>query len=316
MVVDLLFVVVGLALLVKAADRFVVSAARIADAANVPPIVIGAALIGFGTSLPEMLVSSLASSQGEPELAIGNIVGSNLANLTLVLGSASLLVPPAVVPRVLKREAPIALLASAVFAVLVQNGLTRVEGIVLVVGLAAALALILRASEDAGGADALLEEVKELEHVDGAISIPREVLLGLVGLVGTLAGAQLLVHGATNIAEELGLSGGFIGLTLVAVGTSLPELVTGIQSVRRGEESLLIGNVLGSNVFNAFAVGGVTALVAPAAVTDASLVVTATGVMVGVAVLATAFLAFGGRITRLKGGILLAVYFATLPLMA
>lgn len=312
----MLFVVVGLILLVKAADRFVVAAARIADAAEVPPIVIGAALIGFGTSLPEMLVSGLASSQGEPELAIGNIVGSNLANLTLVLGSASLLVPPAVVPRVLKREAPIALLASVVFAVVVQNGLTRVEGAVLVVGLAIALWLILRATEGAGEAVALLEEVKELEHVDGAISIRRELLLGFIGLVGTLAGAQLLVHGATDIAEELGLSGGFIGLTLVAVGTSMPELVTGIQSVRRGEESLLIGNVLGSNIFNSFAVGGVTALVAPAVVTDASLVVTATGLMVGVAVLATAFLALGGRITRLKGGILLAAYFAALPFTA
>ena len=316
MVVDLLFVVAGLALLVRAADRFVVAAARIADAANVPPIVIGAALIGFGTSLPEMLVSGLASSQGEPELAIGNIVGSNLANLTLVLGAASLLVPPAVVPRVLKREAPIALLAAVVFAVLVQNGLTRPEGVVLAAGLGVALWLILRASEGESEAVALLEEVKELEHVEGAISIPRELLIGLVGLIGTLAGAQLLVHGATDIAEELGLSGGFIGLTLVAVGTSLPELVTGIQSVRRGEESLLIGNVLGSNVFNSFAVGGITALVAPAAVTDASLVVTATGLMVGVAVLATIFLATGPRITRLKGGVLLAVYFLSLPFLA
>lgn len=124
------------------------------------------------------------------------------------------------------------------------------------------------------------------------------------------------MHGATDIAEALGLSGGFIGLTLVAVGTSLPELVTGIQSVRRGEESLLIGNVLGSNVFNSFAVGGITALVAPAAVTDASLVVTATGLMVGVAVLATIFLATGPRITRLKGGVLLAVYFLSIPFLA
>lgn len=315
MILDLALVVVGLALLVKAADRFVVAGARVADAAKVPKLVIGAVLLGFGTSLPEMLVSALASSQGEPELAAGNIIGSNLANLTLVLGSASLVVPPTVVPRVLKREAPIALAAAAIFVLLLQDGLTRFEGTVLVVGLVAALFLMLRATAD-GEAPALVEEVVELEHVEGSISIPHELVWAVIGLVGTLGGAQLLVEGATSIAERLDLSGGFVGLTLVAVGTSLPELVTGIQAVRQGEESLLIGNVLGSNVFNSFAVGGIMGLVAPKAITDASLTVTAGSLMLGVAVLATVFLVTGSRITRVKGGILLAVYISSVPLMA
>lgn len=289
-------------------------------------------VIGFGTGAPELLVSSLAAAGDSVDIAAGNVVGSNLANLTLVLGVAGVIARPDTVPRVVRLEAPLSLAAVSLFALLLQDGLSRGEGVALLGALVVAVFLMLRAVEagadpvDADDAAAAAEFVEELEdyveegeedELPDVVAAPtrRDVTRVGLGLVGTVVGAQLLVVGAQRIATDVGLSGGIVGLTIVAVGTSLPELVTAIQSARRNETALLAGNVLGSNVFNSTAVAGTAALIGPGAITDRGLTVVAAGSMVGIAALAWLFLGLGGRLRRWEGGVLLGVYAATLLLI-
>lgn len=324
---SLLLLIVGLLVLAKGADVFVVAAARLAITFRLSPVVVGAVVVGFGTGAPELLVSSVAAARGSLDLAIGNVVGSNMANMTLVLGVAGIIARPAAVPRVIRREAPLALATVALLAALVQNGLSRVEGAVLLSALVLSLFLMLR-NTDATGPETdealptaeFVDEVEEFVEEAGenevadviAASTSRDVMRVVAGLAATVAGAQLLVAGAQRIAEGFDLSAGFVGVTIVAVGTSLPELVTAIQSARRGETSLLAGNVLGSNVFNSTAVAGLAALIGPQALTNAGLTVVATSAMVAIAVLAWLFLGLGGRLRRWEGSVLLGVYAMTL----
>lgn len=330
---NILLLVIGLVVLAKAADAFVLAAARLALTLRISPLVVGAVVIGFGTGAPELLVSSLAAARGSLDIAVGNVVGSNLANLTLVLGVAGLIARPEILPRVVRREAPVSLGTVALFAVLLQSGLSRAEGIVLLGSLAAALVLLLRGAERPAAPLAPEETTAEAEYVEEleefveepgeqalpdvvAASSSRDVVRVAMGLIGTVAGAQLLVVAAQRIAGDLGLSGGFVGLTLVAVGTSLPELVTAIQSARRNETALLAGNVLGSNVFNSTAVAGTVALIGPGSITDAGLTVVAASSMAGVAALAWLFLGLAGRLRRWEAAVLLSIYGMTMPLIA
>jgi cation:H+ antiporter len=316
MLLAVLGVVLGLAALTYAADQFVVGAARLAAVLRLSTVVIGAVVIGFGTSAPELVVSALASAQGSLDIAVGNIVGSNVANLTLVLGVAALATPIVVHSKVLKREAPISLLSVIAFAILVQGGLSHVEGTILAVLLVVSLALIViilasrRDAEDELGA-----EVAEFLD-DQPPSTGKESLRTLLGLIGTLAAAQLLVLSATTIAEELGLSQGFIGLTVVAVGTSLPELATAVQAARKDETDLIVGNLLGSNLFNSAAVGATAAFAGAGQVADVTITGRGVTLMVTVAVVATAFMITGRQVQRLEGALLLAAYVVTVPLLA
>lgn len=313
MLLALVGIVVGLAILTVAADQFVVGAARVAGALRLSPVLIGAVVIGFGTSAPEIVVSGLAAAQGSVDLGVGNVVGSNVANLTLVLGTAALVGPIAVRGSVLRREAPLSLLAVALFAVLVRDGLSVVDGIVLLAVLVVSLAVIVQTSRHDG--DELGAEVEEL--LDGRPPrLSREGVRTGIGLVLTVVAAQVLVVSATRIAGLLGLSEGFVGLTIVAIGTSLPELATAIQAARRGQTDLILGNLLGSNLFNSGAVGPVIAFLAPAAVLDATVVGTAGIIMVAVAALATWFMVTGRRVVRWEGAVLLVGYLAVLPLIA
>ena len=338
MAVNVLLVLAGLVVLGWGADVFVVSAARVSVTRGLSPVVIGAVVVGFGTGVPELLVSASAAARGSVDIAAGNVIGSNLANLTLVLGVAGLIARPETVPRVLRREAPLSFASVLLFAVVVQGGLTRPEGVLLLAALVVVVALMLRATEpvpvdvlataeaataEAAAVEALVDEVEEFVEEEGedtladvAASARPDVLRAALGLAATVAGAQLLVAGASAIADDVGLSGGFVGLTIVALGTSLPELVTAVQSARRDETALLIGNVLGSNVFNSTAVAGTAALIGPGEITDAGLTVTAAGSMVLVAALAWLFLGLGGRLRRWEAVVLLVVYAATLPLSA
>lgn len=310
-----LALVVGLALLTKAADAFVEGSVRLAVALRVSPVVIGAVIVGFGTSAPELLVSALASRGGNLDIAVGNIVGSNIANLSLVLGLAAAIAAITVDSSVLRREVPLTVGATLLFALLLTGGLSRLDGIVLVAALAGALTWLLRGSRPAGNEELSVETVAEFEteepHRTGV-----EVVRTLLGLVGTIAGAQLLVTGAVRIAEEIGLSEAFIGLTLVAVGTSLPELVTAVVAARRRAHDLIVGNVLGSNLFNNLAVGGVAALVGPGSLDDGDVAGRAAVVMLVVTLLAVAGAATGRSLTRRKGVALLGVYVLSVPLVA
>ena len=303
----------GLVLLTVAAEALVVGAARLAAHWRVSTVVVGAVVIGFGTSAPELVVSALAAARGSIDLAVGNVVGSNIANLSLVLGAAAVVTPVAVQSPVLKREAPLSLLLVVAFAVAVQGSMGVVEGAVLAALLAASLAVIVRSARQ--GDPTITAEV-DAYVVGGRAEVRREVVRAALGLVGTLGGAQLLVVSVTVVAEGFGLSEGFIGLTVVAVGTSLPELATSLQAARRRETGLLVGNLLGSNLFNAGAVGATAAFTGAGQTTDPTIAGLGALAMVALAVLATAFMVTGRRVVRAEGIGLLLVYLAIVPLLA
>jgi cation:H+ antiporter len=313
MLLPILGAIAGLALLTYAADQFVIGAARTAAALRLSAVVIGAVVIGFGTSAPEMLVSGLAAGRGSLDIAVGNIVGSNVANLTLVLGAAALVTPIVVRSPILKREAPLSLGVTLVFAVLVQSGISRTDAVLLGLLLVAALTIILVAARTAD--EVMTGEVAEF-LTDGPISRRRELVRTGLGLVGTLAAAQLLVVSAIEIASGLGLSEGFIGLTVVAIGTSLPELATALQAARKGETDLIVGNLLGSNLFNSGGVAAVAGFAGPGPLDDPTIVGFATLLMVGVSLGATLFMITGKRVVRWEGALLLAAYVATIPFLA
>ena len=315
MILFVVAVVAGLALLTFAAEEFVEGSARLAAAYRVSPVVIGAIVIGFGTSAPEMVVSGLASFQGSPDIAVGNVVGSNVANLTLVLGVASLLVLVRTSSRTVRREAPLALGSVVLFAVLVQDGLTTGEGVVLLAALVAVLGWLL-SDMRSGSESELVEEVLEFVDADWGIERNVEILRTALGLVGTLVGAQLTVYGATNVADELGLAEGFVGLTLVAIGTSLPELVTAVSAARKGEDELLLGNLLGSNIFNSLAVGAIIGLAGPGRLDDPGLAGLPVVVMLVTSAAAFVFMVTDRTVTRWEGTTLLVGYALVVPLLA
>lgn len=308
MLLSVLFVIVGIVLLTFSADHFVEGAASIASVLRISPVIVGALVIGFGTSLPEMLVSGVAAVQDDSDLGVGNVIGSNVANLSLVLGFAALIAAVGANSTAIRRELPLCVASVVLFAVLVQDGFEVYEGVILAVALVLALGWILFA------AHAQSEPVGP--DFDPQTSIRASAVRTILGLVGTVGGAWLLVDGAIELADELDLTGGFVGLTMVAIGTSLPELVTAVVAARKGETDLIIGNLLGSNIFNSLAVGAVLGLLGPGPLEDGNLAGLATIVMVVVVLLAAAFLLTSGRIVRWQAVVLLAIYGVTMPLTA
>lgn len=299
--------VLGLMVLVAAADLFVHAAERIAHELRWSPAVIGAVVVGFGTSLPEMVTSAAASLAGEPDLAIGNAAGSNVANLLLILGIAALVAPLRAAGRGPGRDVAIAAGAGVLLiGVSLSGELGLIDGLVLAAALLATIVWQIVSGR--------AEEVEG--HVRGPL-VPL-VLRGFAGLVGVIVGARLLVWGATEIATGLGVPTIVIGSVLVAVGTSLPELATAIASARRGQTELLIGNLIGSNAFNALGVVGIAALIGVAR-DDVLLIDTAALAVVVAAGVVT--LAIGvwlwrlPRVGRIAGGLLVLLYIASVPLL-
>lgn len=300
---SVLQVVTGLVLLTVAADRLVLAAARLSKRSGLSPVLIGAVVVGLGTSLPEMLVSGLAAAEpGGMDLALGNIVGSNVANIGLVLGLSVVMSPIVGQGKVLKREGGLMLAGMAALMVFAWDGdLTAGEGVVLGIGLLVALSLLVLWSQK-GEADIDMEEIGSIAEIRPGV----EALFGVGSLGVTLLGAQLLVSGAETVALDLGVSEAIIGLTLVAIGTSLPELATALAAARRNESDLVLGNVLGSNLFNALGVGGVAGIVGNSAFEvsfNPSLVA-----MLGVALLAGVLATIGNRLDRWQGAVLIASY--------
>ena len=292
-------VLIGLFLLSKAADLFVDGAAAVATAAKLSPVVVGAVVVGFGTSAPELLVSGLAASGGDVDVGLGNIVGSNVANVSLVLGFAALVTPILVTRSVLVREAPVSVASVALFAFFTIGGFAVWEGIVMLLVLVGVLAWIVFGGNE--------DSVEELE-VDDEQSMGQSMGLTLFGLVGTVLGAQLMVWGAVAIAESLGLSGGFVGFTLIALGTSLPELVTAFAAARKGETELILGNLLGSNMFNSLAVGGAVAILGAGEFTDRIPATWGVTAMVIIAAMTWVFMVTRRKISRVESAILLSAY--------
>lgn len=313
MTVNILAVLAGVVLLAFAADQFVIGGASLSRALNVPAIVVGVVVMGFGTSAPELIVSSIAAAGGQLDLAVGNIVGSNLANLSLLLGVGAIMTTITVSSDTVRREGPIALAAVILLWILVQGDTAAWKGLVLLLGLGLALGRTLYVGVRGNADDQLGVDLDEF--VGDAPRVPVEVARTLAGLIGTLVGAQTLLFGATNIADDAGLSEGFVGVTLVAFGTSLPELVTVVQSARRNEVDLIVGNLLGSNLFNALAVGGFIMFFGSGPVDDASLTVLGMALVTFVTALAGIFMWTGRRITGREGVALIVVYLVSLVLL-
>jgi cation:H+ antiporter len=314
MIVQVLLVVVGLVLLTWAADHLVLGSSRLGRQMRVSPVVIGVVVIGLGTSTPEFLVSGLAAARGDIGLAVGNIVGSNILNLSLLLGVAALIAPVPVAASAIRREIPLAVAAVSLFGLLALAGLDSRGATMLAVACAAALWLLIRWARSGQPKPHLADEVRERTGSPP----PRlrwwlEPLRALLGLTGVLVGAQMLVVGASAAAAALGVSQAVIGVTLVAVGTSLPELVTTVQAQRRGESDLVVGNLFGSNLFNSLAGGAVIGFADSTGPARGATPLVAA--MVSGALLAGALLLRGQRLTRLHGVLLGATYLTTLPLL-
>ena len=313
MVVRLLLCVFGLVLLTAAADHLVQGASRLAERLEIRPVVIGVVVIGLGTSAPEFLVSGTAAARGDRDIAIGNLVGSNILNLTLVLGLAALVARVVVTSAVIRREVPLAVAAVAAFAVVGRLGLNAASGAVLALLLVLALAFLLRWSGGTPPSDPLADDVQEATATGPRHRLPVEALRSVLGLAGVLLGAQLLVANSAAIAEDLGVPDFVIGFTLVALGTSLPELVTTIQAQRRGETDLVVGNLFGSNLFNSLGGGAVIGFadgVRPARAGTVEVTV-----MLAAGLLAWGLLRRGRRLDRYEGIALLVAYAVTLPLL-
>ncbi len=306
MLLSALAILVGLGLLVWSADLFVEGASATAQNLGVSTLIIGITVIGFGTSAPEILISIFSVFDDTPDLAIGNALGSNIANIGLILGITALIMPLGIASKILKREFPILIIASIILSwTLWDLQLDLVDGIVLLSSLFIALIYLMRYSQSAKD-DVLSTELdQEIPH---DIPTGRALLLTLVGLLILVGSSKLLVWGAVNIATELGVSELVIGLTIVALGTSLPELAASIAGVKKNESDLVIGNVVGSNLFNSLAVIGVPALmtdfnVSPIAISrDLSVTLGFTAILFLLAYLPKSSCC---KLTRFKGGLLL-----------
>lgn len=305
MLIALIGIVVGLTVLAFAADQFVVGAVRLSVRAGISPVIVGAVIIGFGTSLPEFVVSGLASIQDAADLAVANVVGSNSANLALVLGIAIVLTRMDIPGSVKRRELPIAVATTGLFALIIQRPLSVTGGLVLFAVFFASLAImIVAARNDHPG------------HTDTFGDSANYTLLRLIGGLGaTLIGAQVLIMSARTLAEQFGLSEGVVGVTLVAIGTSLPELATTVAAARRNQTSLIIGNLLGSNLFNATAVGGIAVVFAPQVTIVDTISGVATAIMLTVTVLVTLAVLTFKRLPRVVGFVLIGGYIASIPLL-
>jgi cation:H+ antiporter len=309
MLVPFLAVLFGLILLVWSADRFVDGSASAARHFGMPPLLIGMVIVGFGTSAPEMLVSALAAMQNTPGIALGNAYGSNITNIALILGVTALISPIAVHSQVLRKELPILTVVTMLAAYQLWDGrLTRFDALVLLGVFAAVMAwTIVQGMRKK--TDALGQEM-EAELTGQTMSMNRALLWVVVGLLLLIASSRLLVWGAVEIAHGFGVSDLIIGLTIVAVGTSLPELASSVIAARKGEHDIALGNILGSNLFNTLAVVGIAGGIRPMAV--APEVLTRDMLVMGALTLALFIIGFGfrgpGRINRIEGAALLACY--------
>lgn len=304
MLIQIVLFVAGLVVLTAGAEALIRGAVRVARALGVSPFVVGFTVIGFGTSAPELLVSLSAALNGSSDIALGNVVGSNIANIGLVLAVASIVSPLAAQMRLLKVEVPLVIgISVLLWALCWDGGVSRVDGIILL-GCFGLLAVYMYSS-----ARAEPPEVKKEIGLVAAekMSVWVAGLLVLIGLAGLIGGAHLMVTAAVHLARSLGVSEWLIGLTVVAVGTSLPELAAAIAGALRGEADLVLGNIAGSNLFNVLLILGITATVRPMGVPPAALNFELP-VMTGFAVLLLIVVAYGLRVSRGEGVLLLAAY--------
>ncbi len=304
-----LAVCVGLAVLVWSADHFVDGASSLANHLGVPPLLIGMVVVGFGTSAPEMVVSALAALSGNPGIALGNAFGSNIANIALILGMTAVIMPIKVDSKVLRKELPILTAITALVVLLLyDNFVSRADALLMLALFGAFMAWTIWQGFRPNG-DALSSEIdQELQIQD--MSLGSALFWLTVGLVFLIGSSRLLVWGAVEIAHGFGVSDLIVGLTIIALGTSLPELASSIAACRKGKDEIALGNVLGSNIFNTLAVIGIAGSIHPMGV-DPEVMTRDMPVMIGLT-LSLFLIGFGfrkpGQITRRAGISLLACY--------
>lgn len=299
-------VMLGLIALVWSADKFVSGSSQIAKFYGVPPLVIGMVIVGFGTSAPEMIVSAIASYQGSPGIALGNAFGSNITNIALILGLTTILKPISVHSQVLKKELPILIVVTLICGFLIYDlSLSRIDAVFLIFIFSLVMFWTMKGNQSKSEDSFGLEVELELNQSDE--SIKKSFFNLSIGLVLLITSSRILVHGATAIAISLGVSDLIIGLTIVAVGTSLPELASSIIAAKKGESDIALGNVIGSNLFNTLAVLGIAGLINPLTV-DQAILKRDLALMTFLTIILFLFSVTSSKIGRVKGGILLIVY--------
>ncbi|MBD8511180.1 calcium/sodium antiporter [Photobacterium sp. WH24] len=300
-------ILLGFALLVWSADKFVDGAAASAGYLGMPPLLIGMVIVGFGTSAPEMVVSAMASIDGKPELALGNALGSNIVNIGLILGITAIIAPIAVQSNIIRKELPLLILIGILAGILLWDGeLTRVEAVVLLIGFFGLIGWSIYSALKGKGDTLESETANELKANN--MPLKKAVMWLLIGLVLLVVSSRILVWGAVTIAQSLGVSDLIIGLTIVALGTSLPELAASVAAARKGEHDIAIGNVVGSNMFNILAVIGIAGVISPISGIGVEVFARDWAVMMGLTV-ALVVMCMGfrgpGRINRFEGLLLL-----------
>lgn len=302
-------IIIGFGLLVWGAERFVHGASAIAHNFGVPPLIIGLTVVGIGTSAPEILIAIVAASQGNPALAVGNALGSNIANIALVLGITAIVMPLTVRSETLRREYPIMFIVMLVALLLVMDGhLGQLDGLILISGLFAMLYWMIQQ----GKKQKRDPMEQEFEQEIPKISTQKAILWFVIGLILLIISSRGLVWGSVNIAKAAGISDLVIGLTIVAIGTSLPELAASIVSALKNEADIAIGNIIGSNMFNLLVVFGIPGLMSPHVI-DSAILERDFPFMIGLSI-ALFITAYGfkgeGRINRFEGSVLLGGYVA------
>lgn len=299
----------GLWVLIRSSDQFVDGSAGVARHLGISPIVIGMVVVGFGTSAPEMVVSAFSALEGKPALALGNAFGSNIANIALILGVTALIKPIQVHSNILRRELPLLTgVTCAMFLLLIDGNLSRTDGFLLIVLFVLAISWTVWIAVKRPH-DEMLKNMEE-DLPGQKAPLQKSLLNLLIGLVLLMASSRLLVWGAVALATMAGISELIIGLTVVAIGTSLPELASTIAAVRKGEHDLAIGNIVGSNLFNTLAVVGIACTIRPFELDPAILV--RDFPLMAVLTLSLFVIGYGrngnGRINRIEGGILLSSF--------
>lgn len=309
MILPALAILLGLVVLALSADRFVDGATGTARHFGMPPLLIGMLIVGFGTSAPEMMVSALSASQGNPGIALGNAYGSNITNIALILGVTALISPLVVASSVLRKELPLLTLVTALAIWQLADGrVSRTDAWMLLVAFLALMGWSVWQSAR-NGTDSLHNEMAAELH-SHPMPLPKALLTLCLGLAFLMASSRALVWGAVEIAHTFGVSDLLIGLTIVAVGTSLPELASSIAATRKGEHDIAFGNVVGSNLFNTLAVVGIAGAIEPMQVESA--VLHRDALVMGVLTLSLFLFGYGfgreGRISRLEGAVLVTAY--------
>ena len=300
---------VGFAVLVYGADKLVEAASSLASRFGISQLVIGLTIVAFGTSAPEMVVNVFASLEGSSQMVLGNVLGSNIFNVLAILGISSLFLPLKVKTNTTWIEIPLSFLAAILVLVLVsdvwlnhfeQNSITKGDGVVLLLFFSVFLVYNMMVSKSPD---------QQPENLEIELFSTKKSIFGIIiGLVGLILGGKLIVDNAVFIAQEMGLSERIIGLTIVSIGTSLPELATSIAAVRKNKVDIAIGNVVGSNIFNVFFILGVSAVIGPVGVVGANFIDIYINILAGLLLFVFVFTGKGRVLDRWEGGIFLVIY--------